>query len=361
MDLRMPRCDGVEATRRIRAEHPGDAGRGADDLRGRRVAVPRAAGRGARLSDQGRGRRRDRAGRRGACCPGDAGLSPSVQRRLLERLSDAEPEPRPAAAEAARRAHRAGGRGAGADRRGAVATRRSPRRLHVSTATVKTHINNLFAKTGVHDRAQAVRYAYAKGLHGHRGIESPDGVKVSAMKSPGSSRSVHPWARGRNAVRGTRRVRWTSTTGGERRRRCGSTTPGTTRWPPAGASRTARARPAPALPRRAPEREGRDAGAADVYLEVQRSAAFQEVRSRYRRFVFPGVAAFLAWYVAYVVTATTAPGLMARPVAGAVNVAMVAGLGAVPHHLPADLGVRPARAAAPGPGRARTALGQPRS
>jgi uncharacterized membrane protein (DUF485 family) len=67
--------------------------------------------------------------------------------------------------------------------------------------------------------------------------------------------------------------------------------------------------------------------AADVYLEVQRSAAFQEVRSRYRRFVVPAVALFFAWYVAYVVTATTAPGLMARPVAGAVNVAMLAGLG----------------------------------
>ncbi|MFC5955466.1 DUF485 domain-containing protein [Streptomyces pratens] len=66
---------------------------------------------------------------------------------------------------------------------------------------------------------------------------------------------------------------------------------------------------------------------ADVYLQVQRSAAFQEVRSRYRRFVVPAVIVFCAWYVAYVVTATTAPDLMARPVAGAVNVGMLAGLG----------------------------------
>jgi DNA-binding CsgD family transcriptional regulator len=29
---------------------------------------------------------------------------------------------------------------------------------------VKTHINNLFAKTGVRDRAQAVRYAYRYGI-----------------------------------------------------------------------------------------------------------------------------------------------------------------------------------------------------
>ncbi|MFC8517959.1 DUF485 domain-containing protein [Streptomyces sp. NPDC057257] len=83
--------------------------------------------------------------------------------------------------------------------------------------------------------------------------------------------------------------------------------------------------PAPVPAQQAGEERG--VAAADVYLEVQRSAAFQEVRSRYRRFVVPGVAVFLTWYVGYVVTATTAPGLMARPVAGAVNVAMLAGLG----------------------------------
>ncbi|MGW3950609.1 DUF485 domain-containing protein [Streptomyces sp. NPDC004752] len=85
--------------------------------------------------------------------------------------------------------------------------------------------------------------------------------------------------------------------------------------------------PAPCVPA-APD--GKDAAAVrtrDVYLEVQRSAAFQEVRSRYRRFVVPGVATFFAWYVGYVITATTAPGFMARPVAGALNVAMLAGLG----------------------------------
>ncbi|WP_328563083.1 DUF485 domain-containing protein [Streptomyces coelicoflavus] len=84
----------------------------------------------------------------------------------------------------------------------------------------------------------------------------------------------------------------------------------------------------PALPPMRRETAGEPPrAAADVYLEVQRSAAFQEVRSRYRRFVVPAVTAFFLWYVAYVVAATTAPTLMARPVAGAVNVAMVAGLG----------------------------------
>ncbi|MFE2509542.1 DUF485 domain-containing protein [Streptomyces naganishii] len=91
------------------------------------------------------------------------------------------------------------------------------------------------------------------------------------------------------------------------------------------------ARGAPTARVPAARREERPQGgaeaAADVYLEVQRSAAFQEVRSRYRRFVVPGAAVFLTWYVGYVVTATTAPDFMARPVAGAVNVAMVAGVG----------------------------------
>ncbi|GGT44114.1 DUF485 domain-containing protein [Streptomyces purpureus] len=68
-------------------------------------------------------------------------------------------------------------------------------------------------------------------------------------------------------------------------------------------------------------------GTRDIYLEVHRSAAFQEVRARYRMFVVPATLVFLLWYLAYVVAATVAPGLMARPVAGAVNVAMLAGLG----------------------------------
>ena len=36
--------------------------------------------------------------------------------------------------------------------------------LVISETTVKTHINRIFAKTGVRDRAQAVSYAYRAGL-----------------------------------------------------------------------------------------------------------------------------------------------------------------------------------------------------
>ncbi|MFZ0385375.1 MAG: helix-turn-helix transcriptional regulator, partial [Solirubrobacteraceae bacterium] len=38
--------------------------------------------------------------------------------------------------------------------------------LFVSAATVKTHVNHVFAKSGARDRAQAVHYAYTHGLAG---------------------------------------------------------------------------------------------------------------------------------------------------------------------------------------------------
>ncbi|HEY0937529.1 MAG TPA: response regulator transcription factor, partial [Trebonia sp.] len=40
------------------------------------------------------------------------------------------------------------------------------RTLFVSEATVKTHVNRIFAKTGSRDRAAAVRHAYTRGYAG---------------------------------------------------------------------------------------------------------------------------------------------------------------------------------------------------
>ncbi|MEU9988253.1 response regulator [Streptomyces sp. NPDC007971] len=160
MDLRMPRCDGVEATRRIRAQYPGTQVVVLTTYADDESLFPalRAGARGYLTKDAG-GDEIVRAVE--SVLSGEAGLSPSVQRRLLERLS--EPEPAPAAAEApdgltARETEVLVLIAEG------LSNQEIARALHVSTATVKTHINNLFAKTGLKDRAQAVRYAYGKGL-----------------------------------------------------------------------------------------------------------------------------------------------------------------------------------------------------
>ncbi|MFC9284522.1 response regulator [Streptomyces collinus] len=162
MDLRMPRCDGVEATRRIRSQYPGTQVVVLTTFADDESLFPalRAGARGYLTKDAG-GDEIVRAVE--SVLSGDAGLSPSVQRRLLERLSQPEPEPAAAATESpdgltARETEVLVLIAEG------LSNQEIARKLHVSTATVKTHINNLFAKTGLKDRAQAVRYAYAKGL-----------------------------------------------------------------------------------------------------------------------------------------------------------------------------------------------------
>ncbi|KUN33132.1 LuxR family transcriptional regulator [Streptomyces longwoodensis] len=162
MDLRMPRCDGVEATRRIRAEHPQTQvvvlTTFADD--DSLFPALRAGARGYLTKDAG-GDEILRAVE--SVLSGDAGLSPSIQRRLLERLSEPAPAPPPPLSEppdglTAREAEVLVLIAEG------LSNHEIAQKLHVSTATVKTHINNLFAKIGIKDRAQSVRYAYGKGL-----------------------------------------------------------------------------------------------------------------------------------------------------------------------------------------------------
>jgi len=64
----------------------------------------------------------------------------------------------------------------------------------------------------------------------------------------------------------------------------------------------------------------------DIYQQVRQSPDFVELRHRFRSFVFPLTAAFLAWYLLYVVMSGWARDFMAQKVLGNINVALVFGL-----------------------------------
>jgi DNA-binding NarL/FixJ family response regulator len=160
MDLRMPRCDGVAATARIRAEHPATQvvvlttyAEDADIL-----AALRAGALGYLTKDAGR---LQIAQAIRAAAAGQSMLDPQVQQRLL------------AAAGAGAPATAGGALPDGLTAReaevlrliaGGLSNREIAAQLFVSEATVKSHINRLFAKAGVRDRAQAVQYAYRHRL-----------------------------------------------------------------------------------------------------------------------------------------------------------------------------------------------------
>lgn len=165
MDLNMPRCDGVEATRRLKAAHP-QIGvvvltTYADDRSV--VQALRAGARGFLTKDSGAEQLREAIV---AVTRGEAAIDPLVQHHVVAAVAG-EPGAGPAAEQAAlpdgltaREAEVLGLVAAG------LSNAEIARRLVVTEATVKSHINHLFAKTGVRDRAQAVTYAYRHDLAG---------------------------------------------------------------------------------------------------------------------------------------------------------------------------------------------------
>ena len=62
------------------------------------------------------------------------------------------------------------------------------------------------------------------------------------------------------------------------------------------------------------------------YQRVQRSQEFQDLRRRFRSFVFPMTAFFLLWYLLYVLLAAYAVDFMSIRVAGNITVGLVLGL-----------------------------------
>ncbi|PGH44750.1 two component transcriptional regulator, LuxR family [Micromonospora sediminicola] len=162
MDVRMPRQDGIAATRELVA-----AGSPARvvmlttfDVDEHVYAALRAGASAFLLKDT---RPADLAEAVRVVARGDALLAPTVTRRLLDRFAGRLPGPAPTA-----------------DRALAALTAREVEvltltaralsnaeiaaRLHLSTATVKTHVSAILTKLGLRDRIQAVVLAYDTGL-----------------------------------------------------------------------------------------------------------------------------------------------------------------------------------------------------
>lgn len=70
-----------------------------------------------------------------------------------------------------------------------------------------------------------------------------------------------------------------------------------------------------------------DLGGNPDWEAIQASTEFQSLRRRLRRFVFPLTAAFLTWYLLYVLLASYAPDFMSTKIAGSnINIGLVFGL-----------------------------------
>jgi uncharacterized membrane protein (DUF485 family) len=63
-----------------------------------------------------------------------------------------------------------------------------------------------------------------------------------------------------------------------------------------------------------------------IYVELQQSPEFGELRSKFRRFVFPATIAFMTWYLLYVVMSNWAGDFMSTKLVGHINVALVFGV-----------------------------------
>ncbi|MGH3170262.1 MAG: response regulator [Trebonia sp.] len=163
MDVRMPRMDGVEATRRIRVsdDAPQVLILTTFDLDEYVYEAIRAGASGFLLKDTGA--RNLIEGVR-IVHSGDAVVAPSTTRRLLDRSGPATPAPDghdqvPAAGPLTARETevlREVARG--------LSNAEIAGRLYLSEATVRTHVSNILGKLGLRGRVQAVVYAYEAGL-----------------------------------------------------------------------------------------------------------------------------------------------------------------------------------------------------
>ena len=159
MDLRMPRIDGVDATREIRALHPAIPVVVLIHLCRRRLRVGRSFRRGGGYLTKDAARDHIRRALEAAVA-GQSILAPAVQAALLKAAQHAPTTRPPSLPDGL------------TDREAEVLTliavglsnTEIADRLYVAEATVKTHVNRIFAKTGSRGRAQAAVYAHRHGL-----------------------------------------------------------------------------------------------------------------------------------------------------------------------------------------------------
>jgi len=163
LDLHMPVMDGIEATRRLTAEHPGTAvvvlTTYADDTS--ILEALRAGARGYLTKNAGRA---DIARAIHAAASGQSILDAAVQATVLEAAASGPVPAAPPAELPDGLTSREGdvlmliAQGLSNSEIAAA--------LFLSANTVKTHVNRVFAKTGSKTRAQAIRYAHDHGLAG---------------------------------------------------------------------------------------------------------------------------------------------------------------------------------------------------
>ncbi|AEW94988.1 MULTISPECIES: response regulator [Streptomycetaceae] len=168
MDVRMPKLDGVEATRRIcgGAEHAAGTGNPkvliltTFDLDEYAFAALKAGASGFMLKDVPPA---ELLAAIRAVHSGDAVVAPSTTRRLLDRFAPLLPHTgEPVSAELGRLTER--------EREVLLLVAQGlsngeiARRLVLSEATVKTHVGRILTKLELRDRVQAVVLAYETGL-----------------------------------------------------------------------------------------------------------------------------------------------------------------------------------------------------
>ncbi len=166
MDLRMPHLEGAEATRQVLAILPDTCVLVLTTYPDDEFLFP-ALQAGARgyLTKDATAEEIEHAIR--AVAAGETHLNPAVQQRLVSAVLDQPPPPGESAPTvSAERPDELTPREAEVLKliAAGLSNNEIADELVLSNATVKTHVNRIFYKTGARDRAQAVRYAYRHGL-----------------------------------------------------------------------------------------------------------------------------------------------------------------------------------------------------